>query len=181
MVSGGWLLKTVKTMVNAGSRLCAFVGWVEFASPFLLVFIFCHLQFWDEGTKTMVGLILVSVSFLCFFSPSRSLCSFFFCVIGPLFSPVPPVLPSCSRFSPRFFPPFKVSCTARSSVFSVFFLLFSCLFLSVQPWLCLFLPPFRPPSFSFFLCSLLLLIKPENGLSSRVRASRSWGTNASVS
>jgi hypothetical protein len=35
--SGGWLLKTVKTMVNAGSRLCAFVRWAEFASPLLLV------------------------------------------------------------------------------------------------------------------------------------------------
>nr|TKR71188.1 hypothetical protein D5086_0000303280 [Populus alba] len=35
--SKGWLLKTVKTMVNAGSRLCAFVRWVEFASPLLLV------------------------------------------------------------------------------------------------------------------------------------------------
>jgi len=54
--SGGWLLKTVKTMVNAGSRLCAFVRWFELASPMLLVFIFYHLQFWDEGTKTMVGL-----------------------------------------------------------------------------------------------------------------------------
>ena len=31
------LMKIVKTMVNAGSRLCAFVRWVEFASPFLLV------------------------------------------------------------------------------------------------------------------------------------------------
>jgi hypothetical protein len=37
------------------------------------------------------------------------------------------------------------------------------------------------PQFFFLLCGLLLLIKPENGLSSRVRASRSWGTNASVS
>ena len=35
--SGGWLLKTVKTMVNAGSRLYAFVRWAEFASPLLLV------------------------------------------------------------------------------------------------------------------------------------------------
>ncbi|KAL9339383.1 hypothetical protein Peur_068398 [Populus x canadensis] len=37
--SGGWLLKTVKTMVNASSRLCAFVRWCfyfsEFASPFV--------------------------------------------------------------------------------------------------------------------------------------------------
>jgi len=43
--SGGWLLKTVKTMVNAGSRLCAFVRWFELAPPMLLVFIFYHLQF----------------------------------------------------------------------------------------------------------------------------------------
>lgn len=43
--SGGWLLKTVKTMVNAGSRLCAFARWFELASPMLLVFIFYHLQF----------------------------------------------------------------------------------------------------------------------------------------
>nr|TKS13512.1 hypothetical protein D5086_0000052650 [Populus alba] len=35
--SGGWLLKTVKAMVNAGSCLCAFVRWAEFASPLLLV------------------------------------------------------------------------------------------------------------------------------------------------
>jgi hypothetical protein len=28
--SGGWLLKTVKTMVNASSRLCAFVRWCFF-------------------------------------------------------------------------------------------------------------------------------------------------------
>jgi len=90
--SGGWLLKTVKTMVNASSRLYAFVRWVEFASPMLLVFIFYHLQFWDEGTKTMVGLILVSVSFLCFFSVSRFPCYFFlsysFSVPPPLFFPV---------------------------------------------------------------------------------------------
>jgi len=41
----------------------------------------------------------------------------------------PPVLPSCSRFSPRFSPLFKLSCTARSaslfspSLGSAFFLL----------------------------------------------------------
>jgi len=41
----------------------------------------------------------------------------------------------------------------------------------------------RPPPvpLSLFLWPSLASIKPENGLSSRVRASRSWGTNASVS
>jgi len=56
-------------------------------------------------------------------------------------------------------------------LFSVFFFLFgSCslfLFLSVF--------------FSLFLWPSPASIKPENGLSSRVRASRSWGTNASAS
>ena len=54
-------------------------------------------------------------------------------VFSPVFPPRlrlrPPVLPSCSKFSPRFFPLFKLSCTARSaslfspSLGSAFFLL----------------------------------------------------------
>jgi len=58
-----------------------------------------------------------------------------------------------------------------------------------DPRLCVLPLLFSPSLFRcFFSCVIppslwpsLAFIKPENGLSSRVRASRSWGTNASVS
>ena len=63
------LMKIVKTMVNAGSRLCAFVRWAEFASPLLLVVDSVTVSSEMKG-QTMAGLLLVSVSFLCFSVPS---------------------------------------------------------------------------------------------------------------
>jgi len=69
------------------------MGWV--CVSFAPGFRFCHLQFWDEGTKTMVGLLLVSVSFLCFSLPSvlffvPSLPLSVSSVLSPAFCWVPP-------------------------------------------------------------------------------------------
>jgi hypothetical protein len=81
-----WLPKTVKTMVNAGSRLCVFIRWCFSLGLRLLCFWFYILllmflrwrnvdngdvgcqwslvpgRSFSAGTKTMVGLILVYVS-----------------------------------------------------------------------------------------------------------------------
>ncbi|KAJ6865352.1 hypothetical protein NC651_035815 [Populus alba x Populus x berolinensis] len=53
--SGGWLLKTVKTMVNVGSRLFAFIRWAEFASPLLLVLDSVTFSFEMKGQRRWWG------------------------------------------------------------------------------------------------------------------------------
>ena len=81
--------------------------------PDPLLFAFCHLRFWDEGMKTNVGLILLTVSLLVssvlpppphpvFFSFFRDL-SVFFCSRSSLFSLFVSV--SWFFFSPSFSPP----------------------------------------------------------------------------
>ena len=92
-------------------------------------FRFCHLQFWDEGTKTMVGLLLVSVSFLC-----SSLPSVFFRAQSPA--------SSASFLLPSFFSFFLVLWFPVSGFFAVF----------PSPPL-LWVPPVRG---SFFLFLFLL-------------------------
>jgi len=112
--SGGWLLKTVKTMANAGSRLCAFVRWAEFASSLLLVLDSVTFSSEMKGQRRWWGCsssLCRSSTFLSpqfFFAPSLPLS------VSPVFhSPLPFVAFS----SPRFFSLFSLG--------SAFFFLFS--------------------------------------------------------
>ena len=103
---------TVRTMVNPGSRLCAFVRWVEFASPLLLVLYFLTFSSEMKGQRRWWGCSSSLCRSSAFLSPqffgsqspllsvspvflvSPALRGFFFCpVLGLLFP----------QFSPGFF------------------------------------------------------------------------------
>jgi hypothetical protein len=118
---------TVRTMVNPGSRLCAFVRWVEFASPLLLVLYFLTFSSEMKGQRRWWG----CSSSLC--RSSAFLSPHFFGSQSPLLSvsPVFLVSPALRGF---FFSP----------VLGLLFPQFSPGFFSLSAWL------FRVPSVSFF-------------------------------
>jgi len=119
---------TVRTMVNAGSRLCAFVHWVEFASPLLLVLYFLTFSSEMKGQRRWWGCSSSMCHTSTFLSPK------FFFVPSLLFS---------------LFPQFLVSFAFRGFFFSpvlgLLFPQFSPSFFSLSAWL------FRVPF--FFLSS----------------------------
>ena len=74
--------------------------------PDPLLFAFCHLRFWDEGMKTNVGLILLTVSLLVSSvlpPPPPTPCFFLFFVISLFFFVLVPLYFLSSSLSPGFF------------------------------------------------------------------------------
>jgi len=153
-----------------------------------LLCLLCFCLFFFVSPVFVPFLPLVSWFSLCLLRP---LFSFF--MLPPCLRLRPPVLPSCSRFSPLgsalFFPPRFCPfpppprlwiCALKTKAklgyagfFSAFSSPVSVSFASLS---------LLPVHFlSLFLWPSVASIKPENGFSSRVRASWSWGTNASVS
>jgi len=154
-----------------------------------------------------LSLYCVCSVFVCFFLspvfvPFLPLVSWFsLCLLRPLFSffmlpPClclrPPVLPSCSRFSPLgsalFFslgsalpPPPRLWICALKTKAKLGYAGFFCGFSSPVSVSFASLSLLPVHFLSLFLWPSVASIKPENGFSSRVRASWSWGTNASVS
>jgi len=86
--------------------------------PYPLLFVFCHLRFWDEGMKTNMRLILLSVSLLVSsVLPPVFFFSFFldlsvFLVLVPLY-----FLSSSVSWFFRLFPPFSPSVLPFSPLF----------------------------------------------------------------
>lgn len=122
--SGGWLLKTVKTMVNAGSRLCAFVRWAEFASPLLLVLdsvtfsseMKGQRQWWGCSSSLCRSSAFLSPQFCFSFPVSLSLFPQFFS----------PPCPSWLFLLPGFSPCSALALPFSSSQFFLFFFFSSC-------------------------------------------------------
>jgi len=175
---------TVRTMVNPGSRLCAFVRWVEFASPLLLVLYFLTFSSEMKGQRRWWGCSSSLCRSSAFLSPqffgsqspllsvspvflvSPALRGFFFCpVLGLLFP----------QFSPGFFSLsawlFRVpgSGSPLPSVFPRFFQSLRMAFSCPRFWVCssLSFPQvfsvsphgfFVSPVFPFFPCSWLFFV-----------------------